>query len=129
MKASQPYKYITAVKNGKHYVVFDFKDRESKRKRKWVSTELPEKCTKKALYAVLSDPNISKQPLGEFFSDWIAYIKPNVARTTHLCYRRTADRYLEYINKNYPDLTLGEIHHYYVQNFLNYKFDKGLNGS
>ena len=32
MKASQPYKYITAVKNGKHYVVFDFKDREGKRK-------------------------------------------------------------------------------------------------
>ncbi len=157
MKASQPYKYITAVKNGRHYVVFDFKDREGKRKRKWVNTELPEKCTKKslkeaveniveefeksiaegevvihdkkALYAVLSDPNISKQPLGEFFSDWLAYIKPNVARTTHLCYRKIADRYMTYINENYPDLTLGEIDHYHIQNFLNYKFDKGLKGS
>ena len=49
MKASLPYKYITSVKNGKQYVVFDYKDKAGKRKRKWVSTGLPEKCTKKAL--------------------------------------------------------------------------------
>lgn len=49
MKASLPYKYITSVKNGKQYVVFDYKDSAGKRKRKWVCTELPEKCTKKAL--------------------------------------------------------------------------------
>lgn len=40
---SLPYKYITSVKNGKQYVVFDFKDKAGKRKRKWVSTGLPEK--------------------------------------------------------------------------------------
>ena len=40
MKASLPYKYITSVKNGKHYVVFDYKDHSGKRKRKWVNTEL-----------------------------------------------------------------------------------------
>ena len=37
------------MKNGKQYVVFDYKDSAGKRKRKWVNTELPEKCTKKAL--------------------------------------------------------------------------------
>lgn len=42
MKASLPFKYITAVKGGKHYVVFDYKDNEGKRKRKWVGTDLPE---------------------------------------------------------------------------------------
>lgn len=52
MKASQPYKYITVVKNGKHYIVFDFKDREGKRKRKWVNTELPD--------FFVSDKNSSK---------------------------------------------------------------------
>ena len=26
MKASLPFKYITAVKGGKHYVVFDYKE-------------------------------------------------------------------------------------------------------
>ena len=49
MKASLPFKYITAVKGGKHYVVFDYKDNEGKRKRKWIGTDLPEKCAKKAL--------------------------------------------------------------------------------
>lgn len=49
MKASLPYKYITSVKNGKQYVVFDFKDKAGKRKRKWVSTGMSEICTKKAL--------------------------------------------------------------------------------
>ena len=96
MKASLPYKYITSVKNGKHYVVFDYKDHSGKRKRKWVNTELPEKCSKKALkeavdaivaefdksisegeiavksanavpYAVMSDEAASTILLGDFF--------------------------------------------------------------
>lgn len=49
MKASLPFKYITAVKKGKQYVVFDYKDENDKRKRKLVGTELPEKCAKKLL--------------------------------------------------------------------------------
>lgn len=135
MKASLPYKYITSVKNGKHYVVFDYKDHSGKRKRKWVNTELPERCSKKALkeavdaivaefdksissgeiavksanavpYAVMSDETTSNMLLDDFFSEWLTYIKPNVARTTHLCYRRVSKRYMEYINENYPNLTL-----------------------
>ena len=51
MKASLPYKYITSVKNGKQYVVFDFKDDSGKRKRKWVTTDLPADCSYKALTA------------------------------------------------------------------------------
>ena len=49
MKASLPYKSIKTRKNGKWYIVFDYKDSTGKRKRKWVTTGLPEKCTKKAL--------------------------------------------------------------------------------
>ncbi len=109
MKASLPYKYITAVKSGKQYVVFDFKDSEDKRKRKWVSTGLPEKCTKKALNEAVeksvtefeeerakskvalvasgnagdnNDSTMSNQELSAFFSEWLTAIKPNVARTT-----------------------------------------------
>ena len=55
MKASLPYKYITSVKNGKYYVVFDYKDASNKRKRKWVTTGLPEKCSKKALKAKVDE--------------------------------------------------------------------------
>ncbi|WP_051454296.1 N-terminal phage integrase SAM-like domain-containing protein [Ruminococcus albus] len=55
MKASLPFKFITAVKNSKHYVVFDYRDRTGKRKRKWVGTELPEKCRKKDLTAKVDE--------------------------------------------------------------------------
>ena len=44
MKASLPFKYIIADKKGKNYVVFDFKDDSGKRKRKWVTTDLPADC-------------------------------------------------------------------------------------
>ena len=64
MKASLPYKYITSVKNGKQYVVFDFKDKVGKRKRKWVSTGLPEKCTKKSLNEAV------EEIVAEFAEQW-----------------------------------------------------------
>lgn len=55
MKASLPFKYIIADKKGKNYVVFDFKDDNGKRKRKWVATELPVGCTNKALTAKVNE--------------------------------------------------------------------------
>ncbi len=134
------------------------KDHNGKRKRKWVNTELPEKCSKKALkdavtvivekfeksivegeiavqakgsvpLAMPADENVSALPLADFFNDWLIYIKPNVARTTHLSYRKTMDRYMDYINENYPGLTLGQVNHNHIQNFLNYKLNEGCKGS
>lgn len=49
MKASLPFKYIISEKREKYYVVFDFRDDNNKRKRKWVGTGLPVKCAKKVL--------------------------------------------------------------------------------
>ena len=150
MKASLPYKSIKTRKNGKWYIVFDYKDHSGNRKRKWVNTKLPETCSKKALKeaeesiaegeiavksasavpnAVMSDEGASEMSLGDFFSEWLTHIKPNVARTTHLCYRKISNRYMEYINENYPELTLGQVNHNHVQNFLNYKLDNGCKGS
>lgn len=155
MKASLPYKYITAVKSGKQYVVFDFKDSEGKRKRKWVSTGLPEKCTKKALNEAVekivtefeeerakskvalvnsgnaddnNDSTVSNQELSAFFAEWLTAIKPNVARTTLQCYKRIMERFLMYLNEKYPDITLDRMTYVPIQAFLNYKMDQGLKG-
>lgn len=49
MKTSLPFKYIVSMKRDKYYVVFDFKDDNGKRQRRWVGTGLPVKCTKKVL--------------------------------------------------------------------------------
>ena len=55
MKANLPYNHIVTVKKGKHYVIFDYKDENNKRKRKWVTTGLPENCAKKALKAKVEE--------------------------------------------------------------------------
>lgn len=65
MKANLPFNYIIAVKNGKQYVVFDYKDGNDKRKRKWASTGLPEKCTKKALNEKV------EEVVTEFYEDYM----------------------------------------------------------
>lgn len=64
MKASLPFKYIISVKNGKQYVVFDYRDDNGKRKRKWVGTDLPEKCAKKILNAKVDEI------VGEFYEEY-----------------------------------------------------------
>ena len=159
MKASLPYKYITSVKNGKQYVVFDFKDKAGKRKRKWVSTGLPEKCTKKALNEAVekivaefaekwnnnqvvlsvnrkndsdteSNENIIvNKELNSFFSDWLTAIKANSARTTFQCYKRNAERFIKYMGSHYPDVTLADLNYTHIQAYLNYKMDEGVKGS
>lgn len=64
MKASLPFKYIMSEKNGKMYVIFDFKDDNGKRKRKWVGTGLLVSCSKKALNAKVSEV------IAEFYDDY-----------------------------------------------------------
>lgn len=72
MKANLPFKHITTVKNGKQYVVFDYRDGDGKRKRKWVTTGLPEKCAKKTLNDKV------EEIVAEFYEN---YLKGNVTKT------------------------------------------------
>lgn len=154
MKAMRPYSYITTVKSGKHYVIFDYKDASGKRKRKWIGTGLTVKCSKRSLNQavkiIISDFETSivkgnviiydnRSPLlrqlsliaelNILFSEWLSYIKPNTARTTYWAYCGIAERFLEFMNENYPMVTLDTIEHTHVQSFLNYKLDTGCMGS
>ena len=80
MKASLPFKYIIADKKGKNYVVFDFKDDSGKRKRKWVTTDLPADCSYKALTAKVNV--IVAKFYEEFLTGRLTKVKeaPNSAR-------------------------------------------------
>ena len=165
MKASLPYKCITSVKNGKQYVVFDYKDGAGKRKRKWANTELPEKCTKKALskaveeivaefdamyrtgelekpkkrsartsaisepYAVMAKTPEPQMPMREYVAEWLTAMRPNHARTTYQTYSSANRRFVDYLDIHYPGITLGELRHNHVQEFLNHKLDEGCKGS
>ena len=147
MKASLPYKYITSVKNGTHYVVFDFKDKNGKRKRKWVSTNLSEKCPKKTLTAKVKEiveefdssffsgtfepvslNTPSRMKVSDYFSYWLGAIRQDVARTTYQAYKTISKGFTAYMDDNYPDLTLGELDHTVIQEYLNYKMSKGVKG-
>ena len=83
MKASLPFKYITAVKGGKHYVVFDYKDNEGKRKRKWVGTDLPENCKKKELSAKVDE--IVTDFYKEYYNNSIIGMKQTMYIRTDIC--------------------------------------------
>lgn len=81
MKASLPFKYIITSKNGKQYVVFDFKDDNGERKRKWVNTQLGDKCAKKVLAAKV------EEIVGAFYED---FLSGKVTKAKHPKADRTA---------------------------------------
>ena len=151
MKASLPFKYITAVKGGKHYVVFDYKDNEGKRKRKWIGTDLPEKCAKKALNLKVEEivtafyedymngklfkkaQQKAKEKLtaGDykftvFLRDWLETIKPTIAETTYESYSQKLNSVVRYFDTVFPDITLAEVTAVELQKFYNDKFAEGI---
>lgn len=116
MKSSLPFKYITTVKDGKHYVVFDYKDNEGKRKRKWIGTDLPEKCAKKALNLKV------EEIITAFLRDWLETIKPTIAETTYESYSQKLNSVVSYFDTVFPDITLAEVTAVELQKFYNDKF-------
>ena len=157
MKASLPFKYITAVKNGKHYVVFDYKDINNKRKRKWVGTDLPEKCAKRTLSAKVDEivskfsedfvsgkvANISKTAgtnadcsaegseleFTTYLKNWLENAKPTLAFTTYDSYRHSITRIAEYFDREFPHLLLSEVTPLQLQKFYNDLYELGRKGS
>ena len=151
MKSSLPFKYITAVKGGKHYVVFDYKDNEGKRKRKWIGTDLPEKCAKKALNLKVEEivtafyedymngklfkkaQQKAKEKLtaGDykftvFLRDWLETIKPNIAETTYESYSQKLNSIVHHFDMVFPDIMLAEVTAVELQKFYNDKFAEGI---
>ena len=151
MKASLPFKYITAVKGGKHYVVFDYKDNEGKRKRKQIGTDLPEKCSKKALnvkveeiatqfYEGYINGKLFKKAQEQarakltaidykftvFMRDWLEAIKPTIAETTYESYSQKLNSVIRYFDTVFPDITLAEVTAAELQKFYNDKSAEGM---
>ena len=155
MKASLPFKYITAVKNGKYYVVFDYKDINNKRKRKWVDTDLSEKCAKRILAAKVDEivskfgedfmsgkvasinksvnsddaAECSELEFTAYLKKWLESAKPTLAFTTYDSYRHSINRISEYFDKEYPHLLLSEVTPLQLQKFYNALYELGRKGS
>lgn len=71
---------------------------------------------------------MAQQTVKEYFDMWLTAIKPDIARTTHNGYRNIIRKFTEYLDKEYPDITLGEMNRVIIQDYLTKKFNSGLKG-
>ena len=155
MKTSLPFKYIVSQKRDKYYVVFDFKDDDGKRQRRWVGTSLPVKCTKKVLnekvdelvaqfYEDYCSGKATKPKkkvswnarnaefltrafeFTQFLVHWLEAIKPTISDATYESYTHVIRKTKEYFDENYPHLMLTEITALQIQQFYNDKYNSGL---
>lgn len=123
------------IKNGYFYAVLNFKDKEGKRKQKWVATELQERGNKRKAEQVLKDLiaeyegsdyiEPSKKLFCDFLKEWVEMDKHNVQVTTY-------DGYVHMLNKHiYPyfkekGIMLSKIKPMDIQKYYSVKLDEGL---
>jgi len=123
------------VKSGKFYCVLNFKDKDGKRKPKWISTGLAIKGNKRRaeaklneLLAQYSDSTFiepTKTLLCDFISDWVKASKCNLQVTTY-------DNYVHMLNKHiYPyfkdlGITVHQLKPNDIQRYYTTKIDGGL---
>lgn len=159
MKANLPYNHIVTVKNGKHYVIFDYKDENDKRKRKWVTTGLSESCAKKALKAKVEEivaafheayyasknavsetAAVAETPkivLGnnkvyeftEYLTYWLESTKPSISYNTYIGYMHNLNKTKRYFDEKYPHIKLTEVKALHVQQYYNWLYESGLSGN
>lgn len=141
MKTKQTIKVNATLqtKNGYYYVVADYKDPETKkRKLKWLSTgelvrtgskrersKLTPLVEKKRVEFSLTIQNTCDTPFLSYAQQWIDSNKDNYSKSTF-------DRYNRVINSNLKkyfeplNLTLGTITKKHIEAYFQYLFDKGL---
>ena len=67
--------------------------------------------------------------MSEYVNEWLTAMRPNLARTTYQTYKSANRRFVEYLDIHYPGITLGELRHNHVQEFLNHKLDESCKSS
>lgn len=123
------------IKNGKYYAVLNFKDKEGKRKQKWVATGLDIKNNKRKAEQMLNEIineyadtdyiEPTKILFCDFVKKWIELNKPNLQVTTY-------DGYIHMLNKHiYPyfkekGITLNKIKPIDIQHYYTHKMESGL---
>lgn len=123
------------IKNGYFYAVLNFKDKEGKRKQKWITTGFSERGNKRKAEQVLKDLiaeyedsdyiEPSKKLFCDFLKEWVEMNKHNVQVTTY-------DGYVHMLNKHiYPyfkenGIILSKIKPMDIQKYYSVKLDEGL---
>ncbi len=120
-----------AVKRGVYQIVLNWTIR-GERKRKWISTGLPEKGNKRKAEALLKEKieeyaqKLSLNPcdllFGDYLIEWLDIIKPNLQTSTYAGYRNDIyNRIAPYFNK--LKIKLQDITSHDIQKFYSYKMN------
>lgn len=122
-------------KNGKFYIVLNLKNKNGKRKQKWIGTDLPIRGNKKRAEQLLrktlidyelKESNMSGKdiPFTDYIEFWLNSHKAQVDIITWQGYREIVHRHIlphfESLN-----LELSEVSAQHIQNYYDYKFANG----
>lgn len=134
-------------KNGIYQAVLNYKDKDGKRKQKWVSTKLKVRGNKKQALAKAEELKVDfeKQLNMEFFkqfptnksnnvlfvdfiNDWLETVKQTIEPSTYTSYNQLiSGRITKYFTEN--PIRLIDIEPINIQNYYNVLFSEGLSGN
>ncbi len=134
-------------KNGIYQAVLNYKDKDGKRKQKWVSTKLKVRGNKKQALAKAEELKVDfeKQLNMEFFkqfptnknnnvlfvdfiNDWLETVKQTIEPSTYTSYNQLiSGRITKYFTEN--PIRLIDIEPINIQNYYNVLFAEGLSGN
>lgn len=123
------------IKKGKYYAVIDFKDKEGKRKQKWISTGLDAKNNKRKAEQILNDLiaeysdtdyiEPSKCLFCDFLKEWVELNKPKLQITTYEGYCHMLEKHIYPYFKS-KGLKLSKLKPIDIQRYYSDKINEGL---
>ena len=123
------------VKKNTYYAVLNFRDKEGKRKQKWISTQLPIKGNKRKADALLNELiaqyrdtayiEPTKILLCDFITEWVTGRKSHVQITTYDAYLHMLDKHI-YPYFQQLGITVHQVKPIHIQQYHTSKMQEGL---
>lgn len=126
------------IKSDKYYAVLNFKDKEGKRKQKWINLNLDVKNNKRKAEQMLNKLIVEyenkkidvlhNQTFSDFMGEWLKVIKSSVKITTYNGYKL---HYTKHIKPYFDNLgiKLMDLSPMHIQDYYNQKITEGLSPS
>ena len=120
------------TKKGMLYLIINTKDQEGNRKKKWISTGLPEKGNKReaerrlTLILAEGEPSSFVEPsklmFSDFIADWLEMRKASIELITYTTYKRIIDEIVPYFKER--KIALHNLSAKHIQDYCTFKSKK-----
>ena len=123
------------AKNNKYYAVLNFKDKNGKRKQKWIFLDMEVKNNKRKAEQALKNLIVeyektkiiisNKQKFTDFMEEWLKTIRSTIKSTTYDGYCINFNKHIKpYFNQ--LNITLDSLTPMHIQNYYNTMLEEGL---